>query len=110
MENATLTRIGKISKINKISKFAIALGFGVVICGTAMGPVFAGGHGHDKHHEEHHRDDRGHDRGVYVAPAPAYYYAPPTNYYAAPEPYYYPPAYTAPPPPPEGINLFFGHL
>ena len=64
MKKATLTRIGKISKIKKISKLAIALGFGVVICGTAMGPVFAGGHGHDKHHEEHHRDDRGHDRGV----------------------------------------------
>ena len=99
--------------ISKISRIAIAIGFGFVICGTAMGPAFAGGHGEERHHEEHPRGhDRhsDHDRDVYIAPAPSYYYAPPPNYYYAPEPDYYPPAYSygPPPPPSEGINLFFG--
>jgi hypothetical protein len=108
MEKTTLTRIGKISKI------AIAIGFGVVICGTAMGPAFAGG-GHgggDRHQAQRHGGghDRGHDGGGgYVAPAPSYYYAPAPTYYYAPEPEYYPsePVYSAPPPS-EGVNLFFG--
>jgi hypothetical protein len=102
-----------VTNISKISKLAIAIGFGVVICGTAMGPAFAGGHGEERHHEERHRGhdrDGDHDRAVVVAPAPTYYCEPPPNYYSAPEPYYYPPVYGAPPPPPDGINLFFGHL
>jgi hypothetical protein len=109
MEKTTLT---------KITKIAIAIGFGVVICGAATRRAFAGGghggdHGGDRHHEQRHGGhDRGHDHGdVYVAPLPSYYYAPPPNYYYAPEPqYYYPPQpnYYAPPPPSEGINLFFG--
>jgi len=112
MKKTTLTRIGTMSKIGKI---AIAIGFGVVICGAAMGPAFAGGGGHrggDRHEvQRHHRGgyDRGHDGGGYVAMAPNYYYAPAPNYYYAPEPEYYPsePVYSAPPPS-EGINLFFG--
>ncbi len=104
MEKSTLVRI---------RKFATAIGFSVVICGVALGPACAGGHGDNKHHEEHHevRHDvhhRGHDYG-YVPPARDYYYAPAPNYYSAPEPYYYAPqpTYEAPPPP-SGINLFFG--
>jgi len=49
MEKTTLTRIGTMSKIGKI---AIAIGFGAMICGAAMGPAFAGGGGHrggDRH-------------------------------------------------------------
>lgn len=107
MEKTTLTRISKIT---------IAIGFGVVICGAAMRPAFAGGgygrgHGDNKHQEKRHKGhDRDYDRrDVYVAPPPTYYYAPPPNYYYAPEPDYYPaqPVYSAPPPS-EGINLFFG--
>ena len=109
----TQTKIGKVGRLRKINKIAIAVGFGVVFCSTAMGPAFAGGHGEERHHEERHGDhDRHSDRGrdVYVAPAPSYYYAPPPNYYYAPEPDYYPPAYSysPPPPPSEGVNLFFG--
>jgi hypothetical protein len=111
MEKTTLTRVGRISKISKI---AIAVGFGVVICGAAMSPAFAGGGGHrggDRHEAPRHGGghDRGHDGGGYVAAAPNYYYAPAPNYYYAPEPEYYPsaPVYSAPPPS-EGINLFFG--
>jgi hypothetical protein len=104
----TLIRTGKIGRFGKL---AIAIGFGVVMCGTVIVPAFAGGHGEVKHHEEHRDHDRhwDHDRNVQVAPVPSYYYAPPPDYYYAPEPSYYPPAYSAPPPPPsEGINLFFG--
>jgi hypothetical protein len=68
MEKTTLTRVGRISKISKI---AIAVGFGVVICGAAMGPAFAGGGGHrggDRHEAQRHGGghDRGHDGGGYV--------------------------------------------
>ena len=110
MEKTTQT---KISKIDKISKIAIAIGFGLVICCTAMGPAFAGGHGGGKHEAQHRGGGGGHDRGHggggYIAPAPNYYYAPAPNYYYAPEPEYYPsePVYSAPPPS-DGINLFFG--
>ncbi len=103
MEKTTLT---KVCRISKVSKIAIAVGFGVVICGAAMGPAFAGGGGHrggDRHEAPRHAGGHGrdHDGGGYVAPAP--------NYYYAPEPEYYPsePVYSAPPPS-EGINLFFG--
>jgi hypothetical protein len=110
------TMLNKNSKIritkSGIGKIAIAMGLGLAICGTTIGPAFAGGgHGGDKHHEARHgsRHDRGHEheRGpVYVVPN---YYAPPPNYYYAPEPEYYPaePVYSAPAPS-EGVNLFFG--
>ncbi len=107
MGNTTLG-ISQSSKIKKVGRLALAIAFGVAIGATAIGPAFAGGHGHDDRHHEHHRDHRDHDRAVYVAPAPSYYYAPAPDYYSAPEPEYYPPAYGAPPPPSEGINLFFG--
>jgi hypothetical protein len=98
-------------RVGRISKAAIAIGFGVAICGAAIRPASAGGgHGRDNHQAQHH--GRGHDGGHgggYVAAAPNYYYAPAPNYYYAPEPEYYPsgPAYSAPPPS-EGIDLFFG--
>lgn len=96
----------------RISKIAIAIGFGVVICGVAMRPALAGGHGGGaQHHEERHGNQHrgGHGGGGYIAPAPNAYYAPAPNYYYAPEPEYYPagPTYSAPPPS-EGVNLFFG--
>ena len=92
----TQTKIGKVSKIRKISKIAIAVGFGVVFCGTAMGPAFAGGHGEERHHEEHHGDhDRHSDHGrVFMSRRPQLLLCASTNYYYAPEPDYYPPAYT----------------
>jgi hypothetical protein len=108
MEKTTLFKIGKISKI------ALAIGFGLVICGTAMGPAFAGGgHGRDSHQAQHRGGGGGHDRGHggggYAVAAPNYYYAPAPNYYTAPEPEYYSsgPGYSEPAPS-DGINLFFG--
>ena len=103
------------TKLIKMRKLAIAIGFFLVLCCVAMRPALA-----DEHHGhggEHHGGD--HDRGGYhggggyvYAPAPSYYYAPAPNYYVAPEPdqYYYTPQpdYYPPPPPSQGINLFFG--
>jgi hypothetical protein len=86
------------TKLIKMRKLAIAIGFFLVICGVAMRPALADEHhGHGgEHHEGRH--DRGyHGGGGYV-------YAPePDQYYYTPQPDYY-----APPPPSQGINLFFG--
>ncbi|MGA7871130.1 MAG: hypothetical protein WCA22_09550 [Candidatus Binatus sp.] len=102
--------------VNKISKIAIAVGLGVMMCGAAVSPAFADDHGRGHQEERHGDQGRGDDRdrgGVYVAPVPDYYYAPQPNYYYAPEPDYYnynypPQPEYYPPPPSQGIDLFFG--
>ena len=111
-------RITMKNTLNKISKIAFAIGFGLAVCATPMRSAFADDEHHGRGHEWHHRDsgdrdrDYDRDRGYAYAPGPSYYYAPGPDYYTAPEPNYYdyPPSegYYPQPPPPSGINLFFG--
>jgi hypothetical protein len=97
------------TKLSRIGKTAMAIGFSLVIGAIAVTPARADHHDHHhggRHHEAHYAYGHG-----YVAPAPSYYYAPPANYYTAPEPTYYynpQPVYNEPPPPSEGVSLFFG--
>jgi hypothetical protein len=102
--------------LNNISKIAIAVGFGVVMCGAAASVALADAHDRGRQEERRGVHGRGDDRdrgGNYYAPVPDYYYAPEPNYYNAPEPDYYNYNYTPqpeyyPPPTPPGISLFFG--
>jgi hypothetical protein len=102
--------------LNKISKIAIAVGFGVVMCGAAASVASADDHDRGRQEQRHGDHGRGDDRdrgGNYYAPVPDYYYAPEPNYYYAPEPDYYnynypPQPEYYPPPASQGINLFFG--
>jgi hypothetical protein len=83
MEEAILTRIGKITA---------AIAFSFVVCIVAVGPTLAADHHGDDHRRPagHDNDRRSRDRSHYEPAPQNYYYAPPPNYYSAPEPEYPP--------------------